>query len=237
MKPYYEDRYVQIYLGDCREILPQLPKVDLLFLDPPFEQETYYSVPVVPKDNSTIIAFSRFPHSGHIQILLEKQCCPVNEYIWYDSSVTSFRSESRPLVKHENIMIFFKGKGCIDKQVLQSPSSPVFRRVFKTSKNRKQNCKPYYWSDGERRITSLITIDREHISHTAVGTKPTKLVSLLLSIYSFNNSLILDPFLGSGTTAYCAKKLNRRCIGIEIEEKYCEISANRCRQEVMELKL
>jgi len=47
--------------------------------------------------------------------------------------------------------------------------------------------------------------------------------------------LILDPFLGSGTTAYCAKKLNRRCIGYEIEEKYCEIAANRCRQMVMEL--
>jgi len=46
---------------------------------------------------------------------------------------------------------------------------------------------------------------------------------------------ILDPFLGSGTTCYCAKKLNRYSIGIEIEEKYCEIAARRCSQEVMEL--
>ncbi|KKL72441.1 hypothetical protein LCGC14_2084950, partial [marine sediment metagenome] len=53
----------------------------------------------------------------------------------------------------------------------------------------------------------------------------------------FTDQVILDPFLGSGTTAYCAKKLNRKCIGIEIEEKYCEIAANRCRQSVMELKL
>jgi len=51
------------------------------------------------------------------------------------------------------------------------------------------------------------------------------------------NDLILDPFLGSGTTCYCAKKLNRYSIGIEIEERYCEIAARRCSQEVMELNI
>ena len=52
--------------------------------------------------------------------------------------------------------------------------------------------------------------------------------------WSNPNDLILDPFLGSGTTCYCAKKLNRYSIGIEIEEKYCEIAARRCCQEVMD---
>jgi len=52
--------------------------------------------------------------------------------------------------------------------------------------------------------------------------------------WSNEGDTILDPFLGSGTTTYCAKKLNRKCIGIEIEEKYCEIAANRCRQMVFD---
>jgi len=67
--------------------------------------------------------------------------------------------------------------------------------------------------------------------------KPQRVINKLITEYSNAGVLILDPFLGSGTTAYCAKKLNRKCIGIEIEEKYCEISAKRCSQAVMRLEI
>ena len=67
--------------------------------------------------------------------------------------------------------------------------------------------------------------------------KPVTLWSKLIAHWSRENDIILDPFLGSGTTAYCAKKLGRKCIGVEIEEKYCEIAARRCSQTVMRLEV
>ena len=65
--------------------------------------------------------------------------------------------------------------------------------------------------------------------------KPLKLMSYLITLGSREGDVVLDPFLGSGTTALACKLLGRKCIGIEIEEKYCEIAANRCRQMVMDL--
>jgi len=63
--------------------------------------------------------------------------------------------------------------------------------------------------------------------------KPFAVVKPLLGASSINGQLVLDPFCGSGTTLRAAKDLGRRAIGIEIEERYCEIAASRLRQEVL----
>jgi len=65
--------------------------------------------------------------------------------------------------------------------------------------------------------------------------KPLKLMSYLITLGSREGDTILDPFMGSATTCLAAKLLGRKAIGIEIEERYCEIAAKRCLQEVMEL--
>ena len=75
----------------------------------------------------------------------------------------------------------------------------------------------------------------ERLNHTT--QKPVLVINKLIHISTNIGDLILDPFLGSGTTAYCAKKLNRKCIGIEIEEKYCEMAAKRCSQMVFDLRI
>jgi site-specific DNA-methyltransferase (adenine-specific) len=64
-------------------------------------------------------------------------------------------------------------------------------------------------------------------------TKPLKLMTELVSLFSDPGETILDPFMGSGTTLRAAKELKRRAIGIEMDEKYCEIAAKRMAQEVL----
>jgi hypothetical protein len=65
--------------------------------------------------------------------------------------------------------------------------------------------------------------------------KPIKVMTWLINRSSRENETILDPFMGSGTTLRAAKDLGRKAIGIEIEEKYCEIAARRMEQEVLPL--
>lgn len=71
----------------------------------------------------------------------------------------------------------------------------------------------------------------ENIGHPT--SKPLKIIKEMAAISSIDGHTILDPFLGSGTTAVAAKQLGRKCIGIEIEAKYLDIAIERLKQEVL----
>lgn len=79
------------------------------------------------------------------------------------------------------------------------------------------------------RCAPVLGDDRDHIAQ-----KPEKVLQWMLSLVPPGGD-ILDPFMGSGTTLRAAKDLGRKAIGIEIEERYCEIAAKRMSQEVLAL--
>jgi len=64
--------------------------------------------------------------------------------------------------------------------------------------------------------------------------KPLGAVAQLLTAFSNDCSVVLDPFSGSGTTLLAAKACGRKAVGIEIEERFCEITAMRLSQEVLQ---
>ncbi|KKM72596.1 hypothetical protein LCGC14_1418980, partial [marine sediment metagenome] len=84
------------------------------------------------------------------------------------------------------------------------------------------------YPDGETR-----PMNKAKNNHPTV--KPLKLMSYLITLGSRAGDIVLDPFSGSGTTLLASKLLNRKSIGIDNVKKYCEIAANRCGQNVMDL--
>jgi len=70
-----------------------------------------------------------------------------------------------------------------------------------------------------------------HLGHPT--QKPIALISYIIKLSCRPGGTILDPFAGSGTTGRAAKDLGRKCVMIEKDERYCEIAANRMKQEVL----
>jgi len=106
----------------------------------------------------------------------------------------------------------------------------MYERIFE--RNGQKNWKVYRYYLINSDVAAKYTGDTfwKHSSQ-----KPIKLIKNLILENSKEGDIILDPFLGSGTTAVAAKQLNRKYIGIEISPKYCEIARQRLRQEVLNL--
>jgi DNA modification methylase len=130
---------------------------------------------------------------------------------------------------------------------LAPPPSPLpliaLHVWHKTNTNRPDNYEPIYeFGAGPERPSKVfpypvvykgLTGCVEATDHPT--QKPERLIKRLLTLPNVPSGMILDPFMGSGTTLRAAKDLGRQAIGIELDERYCEIAASRCAQEVLPL--
>ena len=255
MKPYYQDEWVTIYNADCREILPDLPKVDLVLTDPPYGTTACSWDIVIPfevmwelllplrKDKSPIVLFGSEPFASLLRASNIKEY--KYDWVWRKNRGSNFATTKyQPMKEHETVSVFYTHNYY---PIMQERTGGGIARVG-------YNFQP---SNTGRRDTingMVLTKDKTNLRqgnlrvpssvqnfNTEVGLhptqKPTLLMEYLIKTYTQDSGIVLDFALGSGATVLAALQTNRKCIGIEIEEKYCEIAANRCRQSVMTLNV
>jgi len=214
MKPYYEDEAVQIFHGDCRDILPSIGKVDLVLTDPPYGMsyvsgwyvdknpwgaivgDDAYPVDLIPawRDmaRKAVFTFCRWDSLGQLPK-------PDSFIVWAKNNHSAGDLEHKYARKWEGIC-FYEGP-------------------------------QHHFSERPCDVYDTRRVPPQQLQHPT--EKPVALCQWLIEPNTERDDVVFDPFMGSGTTIRAALNLHRKAIGIEIEERYCEIAANRCRQMVL----
>jgi site-specific DNA-methyltransferase (adenine-specific) len=246
MKPYYQDQWATIYHGDCREIMPALPKVDLVLTDPPyglnyndgdlanswesaFGGDVSRSAPRPIANDGEADAMALFEAMLHIvkDKLLKGGCCCC--------CCCCCGGGPKPLFARWTLLmdeiIGFKHAVVWDKGGLGMGIH--FRRSYEFLLIAQNGDPCRVWNGGNNtsnvwRVPKLIPQAYNHPTE-----KPLDLMLRAIALFTNPGDLVLDPFMGHAPTIRAAKDLGRRSIGIELEERYCEIAARRLQQEVL----
>lgn len=244
MKPYYEHAGIVIYNADCREILPQLPKVDAVITDPPYgetalEWDSRCDGWLKCLSANCLWCFGSFrfflAESSQFKAWKFGQ-----EVVWEKQNGSGFCTDRFNRV-HEIATQWYTGMW---SDLRHEVPRLVVRNWKRSHRTERRGSTPHRggietapWQDDGLRLERSVIYESN--CHTPSGAahptqKPVPLLERLIFYSVAENGTVCDPFMGSGTTLVAAKNLGRRAIGIEIEERYCEIAAKRLAQEVLD---
>ena len=226
-----ENRYFEtdngiLYCGDCLEIMKKFPdkSVDLCLTDPPYGIQ---------------INKMQFVNSTKGGVAKREDYRGLAE--WDNDRIkTEYFSVMFEISKNQ---IFFGGNYYADILPISKGWLIWDKRVEDRYRNDFADCEIAWMSLGVSRVyrwlwSGMIQQDMKNKEKRFHPTqKPVGLFIKILKDYSNDESLIFDPFLGSGTTGVACEKLGRRWIGIEISEKFCEIAKKRILAEANQMKL
>jgi site-specific DNA-methyltransferase (adenine-specific) len=242
-RAYYDDGGLVIYHGDCREILPTV-RADVLVTDPPWRASAHPFVHRRPGDGRGLAAVDSVVHGlrygsiGEFYPLLVRSACAAVEA---DALILCGYLELAEILglvsKVRSVFVWHK--------INAAPiPGPVARRdvsfivwggertsVDITGKGRRWSSALF---DAARLQGGCMATERILDERSGKTAHPAQAPLALMTelIWPLDGS-ILDPFMGSGTTLLAAKNLGRRAIGIEVEERYCELAAKRLAQGVL----
>lgn len=211
MKPYYQDEAVTIYNADCREVLPTLESADLVLTDPPYANGTPYDSYEDTPDNLQQLIVDVLPDLRRVggRVLITPGVANVHSYPKPDWTLAWFTPAGI-------------GSGswgfCCWQPVLAYGTDP-------------------YLAIGGGRRPDAFVMTRASETNGHPCPKPIEVMRWLIARGTVAaREVVLDPFMGSGSTLRAAKDLGRRVIGIETSERYCEIARRRMAQEVLPLE-
>lgn len=228
MKPYYQDALVTIYHGDCREVLSAIvpESIDLVLTDPPFFMPaTHYQSRVEWQrswsDTTVLAAFWRAVVDGVVPLLR-----PTGHMLTFcnGDSYPVFYPEMYRRFDYLKSLVWDKGHVGLGR---------VWRNQHELIIAARWNASVFN-EDGKLRADVIRCNATPSSDRAHPVEKPVALLGALIVPTTKPGDAVLDPFCGSGTTLDAAKRHNRKAIGIEGEERYCEIAAERCRQEVLD---
>jgi site-specific DNA-methyltransferase (adenine-specific) len=247
MKPYYEHGGITIYHGDCREVLPGLPKLDLVVTDPPYG---------LSYNNGDLAHNWEKVFGGDVARMKARPIANDVDEATAESLLHEVLTLIRPKM-HRGACCCCCGGGGGPKplfarwtllldEVLDFKQAVVwdkgglgmgihFRRNYEFVLIAQNGSPAHRWNGGNStpnlwRLGKIIPSDKQHPTE-----KPVALFAQCVSLFSDVGDTVLDPFMGTGAGLVAAKNFNRKAIGIEIEERYCEIAAERLSQEVLAL--
>lgn len=217
MKPYYQDNFVTLYHGDCLEITDWL-SADVLVTDPP------YGISWKGVTSGVNAGYEKHKNGivGDADLHFRDQVLD----LWGNKPAIVFGSWKKPRPeKTQHRLIWHKAgmpPGALNAPFMTQDeeiyvlgqgfisTSPPMRSVIVTNEHRPQEV--------------------ARIGHPT--PKPIGLMELLIE--RCPEGLIADPFAGSGSTLVAARNLGRKAIGVEFEEKYCELIAKRLSQQTFD---
>ena len=238
-----EGKKMQLYKNDCLNILPQIPdnSIDAIICDLPFGITANKWDNIIPMDllwkeyeriikpKGNIILFGTGLFAFKLALSNEKLFR--YDMVWKKSkSGSPFTAKYMPLKKHELVLVFGEPASKYNPQMVDG--MPYKRTSKKGTNNMGYGAKSefeYGSIDGKRHPNTILDYtqkwrrqDQQHPTQ-----KPIPLLEFLVSSFTDENDIVLDNTMGIGTTGIACKNLNRRFIGIEIEDKYFDIAKSK----------
>ena len=225
MRLYYAEDGIAIFHGDYRDVLPQLQPVDHVITDPPYDQRTHEGARSCGESTSRI-NFAPLDVAGELPAILAIAARWTVCFCTFEM-VSEYRAAAGTRWVRAGFWRRLDGTPQFSGDRPAVPGDVIAIMHASGRKRWNGGGSMAYWEYGVER-----GVQRVHPAQ-----KPKPLMAHLVRDFSDPGDVILDPFMGSGTTLVAAKRLQRQAIGIEREERYCEIAAQRLAQRALPLAL